>query len=272
MQCMELWGGISETERSVAMTGLNAYLYSRPFEDGKTGGDVYYFSSCASGRISRILLADVTGHGDAVSGTADMLRRVMRRNVNTIRQTRLVQRMNNEFGEIAERGGFATSVVATFYAPRRTMSVSVAGHPPPLLHRAGESDWTVVDTKSARPLSGLPLGVMEGVTYDVFSVKFNPGDRLLLYTDAFYEALDRNGDLLKAEGLCETLKAVGDESPQKLLLHLRTELEKLRPGNLDRDDATAIVIEATGDSIPFANNLWAPMRLLGRIRESIVSR
>jgi hypothetical protein len=31
---------------------------------------VYYLSSCASGRITRILLADVSGHGELVAGTA----------------------------------------------------------------------------------------------------------------------------------------------------------------------------------------------------------
>lgn len=90
MECMELWGGSRETDTVLKMSGLNAKVYSRAFGSAGYGGDVYYFSSCASGRISRVLLADVTGHGKAVANTASALRDVMRHNINMIRQTRLM--------------------------------------------------------------------------------------------------------------------------------------------------------------------------------------
>ena len=35
--------------------------------DGVRGGDIYYFSVCESGTITRIALADVVGHGNDVS-------------------------------------------------------------------------------------------------------------------------------------------------------------------------------------------------------------
>src|SRR6202051_94856 len=63
MTCMEVWGGSQLTTRGVEMGGLDAWVYSRPFGDARRGGDVYYASSCATGRITRLLLADVAGHG-----------------------------------------------------------------------------------------------------------------------------------------------------------------------------------------------------------------
>src|SRR5205085_11389593 len=74
MQCMEVWGGNAQTNNGVSMLGLDAWVYSKPYESAEAGGDVYYVSSCATGRITRLLVADVSGHGNAVSETAGVLR------------------------------------------------------------------------------------------------------------------------------------------------------------------------------------------------------
>ena len=73
MQCMEVWGGNAQTESSVSMSGLDAWVYCQPYGSADAGGDVYYVSSCATGRITRLLVADVSGHGAAVHETAIVL-------------------------------------------------------------------------------------------------------------------------------------------------------------------------------------------------------
>ena len=51
MQCMEVWGGSQLTSSGVELGGLDVWVYSKPFGAAQRGGDVYYVSSCASGRI-----------------------------------------------------------------------------------------------------------------------------------------------------------------------------------------------------------------------------
>src|SRR3954468_9889266 len=112
MQCMEVWGGNRAVESSVTMNGLDAWVYSKPYgENASEGGDVYYVSSCATGRITRLLVADVSGHGSAVGGIAGNLRGLMRKYVNYIDQTRFVREMNTQFTSMASAGGFATALV-----------------------------------------------------------------------------------------------------------------------------------------------------------------
>src|SRR5205809_333204 len=82
MQCMEVWGGNQIVDNGVNMPGLDAWVYSKPYGDAAGGGDVHYVSSCATGRIMRLLVADVSGHGSAVSSVAGQLRALMRRYVN----------------------------------------------------------------------------------------------------------------------------------------------------------------------------------------------
>src|SRR5258708_24104400 len=87
MSCMEVWGGSQLTTRRVEMGGLDAWVYSKPFGEAQRGGDVYYASSCATGRITRLLLADVSGHGTSVASTAANLRTLMRRVVKRLDPT-----------------------------------------------------------------------------------------------------------------------------------------------------------------------------------------
>src|SRR6185369_14219192 len=123
MQCMEVWGGSQLTAAGVEFGGLDAWVYSKPFGQARSGGDVYYASSCATGRISRLLLADVSGHGKEVAGTAADLRTLMRRFVNRLEQSEFVRLLNQQFKAMSSTRTFATAIVATFFAPTRRLTV-----------------------------------------------------------------------------------------------------------------------------------------------------
>ena len=67
LQCMEIWGGIEPVERTVTTPGLDAWIFSQPFQGDEQGGDVYYVTLCGGGLITRIVVADVSGHGASVA-------------------------------------------------------------------------------------------------------------------------------------------------------------------------------------------------------------
>ena len=130
MQCMEIWGGNRTIDKSFEAPGLDIYVHSIPYKESKTGGgDIYYVTSCASGRICRLLLADVSGHGEDVSEIAISLRDLLRDNVNRISQARFVSQMNKEFSTVSDSNRFATAVVATF----------LRAYEKPFLERCGTS-------------------------------------------------------------------------------------------------------------------------------------
>jgi serine phosphatase RsbU (regulator of sigma subunit) len=144
MQCMEVWGGNQAFDAAVSMPGLDAWVYSKPYGENPgqgSGGDVYYVSACATGRINRLLLADVSGHGAAVHDTAAQLRALMRQYVNYVDQGAFVSAMNHQFLESSAANCFATALVTTFFAPTRYLSLCNAGHPAPLWYRAKEKSW-----------------------------------------------------------------------------------------------------------------------------------
>src|SRR5438105_10214876 len=153
MQCMEIWGGNELIDTAVSLPGLDAWVYSKPYH-ADSGGDVHYVSSCATGRITRLLLADVSGHGVAVAEVAGKLRSLMRRYVNFVEQTQLVGAINRDFSDLAEAGCFATAVVVTFWGPTRHITLCNAGHPRPLWYRARTRTWQAIEPGTLGPTAG----------------------------------------------------------------------------------------------------------------------
>ena len=66
IQCAQIWGGIRNQDQDVSSAGIVATLYSASCDGGK-GGDIYYLSVCESDMLTRVAIADVVGHGQAVS-------------------------------------------------------------------------------------------------------------------------------------------------------------------------------------------------------------
>ncbi len=66
LHCTEIWGGTRDDNDDVVSGGVVASLYSGA-ADGGTGGDIYYVTVCQMDLLTRIALADVMGHGQAVA-------------------------------------------------------------------------------------------------------------------------------------------------------------------------------------------------------------
>jgi sigma-B regulation protein RsbU (phosphoserine phosphatase) len=277
MQCMEVWGGSQLTARGVEFGGLDAWVYSKPYGQAQHGGDVYYASSCATGRISRLLLADVAGHGNTVAATAADLRTLMRRFVNRLDQTEFVRLLNQQFGALSREGAFATAVVTTFFAPTRRLTVCNAGHPRPLLYRAAERQWDFLGQAgpvSHSKISNLPLGMLDMTEYEQLDVELEPGDGLLSYTDALMESRDADGEMLGEQGVLRITRLLGELEPQKLVEALVREIGERYPDNLSEDDVTVLVVRANGRKLHYSlgERLRAVLRFTGSLIRAINPR
>jgi phosphoserine phosphatase RsbU/P len=275
MQCMEVWGGNEAIDNGVSMAGLDAWVYSRPYKGHTGGGDVHYVSSCATGRVTRILVADVSGHGETVASVAKSLRSLLRRYVNFVDQTKVVQSMNREFSQLAEMGTFATAVVATYWAPTDYLVTCNAGHPRPLLYRAKSKTWQLLKsppprrTGPANPgsddgLVNLPLGIAEPTGYDQFGLQLRPGDMVLVYTDALIESRDASGTMLQEPGLLALMQEVDVSRPADIIANLMSRVQTRAAGAESDDDVTILLIRHNGSQPPtvILRGLAAPFRIL----------
>lgn len=264
LQCMEVWGGNQASDNGVIMPGLDAWVVSRPYEGDDAGGDIHYVSSCNTGRITRILVADVSGHGQHVAKVAIALRTLMRRYVNYIDQSRLVRGLNTEFASLADVGSFATAIVATFWAPTDYLVISNAGHPRPIWYRAKTRTWELIDTQTvSEGLSNIPLGIAEPTSYDEVSIRLSAGDLVLIYTDSLMEAKDPDGRQLGEAGMVRVLHSLDASQPERLIAALLSTIET-GSGCPPADDVTALLLRpnALKPRIGFRPGLKAGLEML----------
>jgi len=268
---MEVWGGNQAVDSGVSMVGLDAWVYSKPYGGSEGGGDVYYVSSCATGRITRLLVADVSGHGAEVSDVAVGLRTLMRKYVNHIDQTRFVRSMNEKFTEMSQAGLFATAVVTSFFSPTRQLLLCNAGHPPPLVYQAGRGEWHLLkESVEFADASNIPLGIMDG-EYQQFDVRLGVGDLVLCYTDSLIEARGDDGELLGTEGLLKIVRSIEVTDANRVVPDLLAEIGKRCEGNLCSDDVTVMLFRPNGlgQSTPLRDRILAPLRVLRNVGGSV---
>ena len=166
-----------------------------------------------------MLLADVAGHGQAVSHLSSQLRKAMHKSINTVDQSKLAKTLNKSFDEFSNGSKFATALFMTYFAPSGHLVLVNAGHPPPLICRSGQTSWVPVDTHhqdiitssnrtSMKSLSNLPLGVIRSTEYEQIAIAFNEGDQICAYTDAYIEAIADDHQILGMDGLADILSRI----------------------------------------------------------------
>jgi sigma-B regulation protein RsbU (phosphoserine phosphatase) len=269
MTCMEVWGGSDAVDAAVTLSGLDAWVYSRPYQQADAGGDVYYVSACATGRINRLLVADVSGHGQSVRDIAATLRDLMRRYVNYLDQSRFVLSMNKQFVTCSDAGCFATAIVTTFFAPTRTLSVCNAGHPPPLIWRAATRQWSYLDLENqGQRVANIPLGIMDLENCEQFGVDLDVGDLVLVYTDSLIEARLPNGEMLGTQGLVTLVTESTDPTkPETLIPTLLKSIDDRTQGGLDADDVTVLLLRPNGTRTRahWINSFTAPFKVFATV-------
>ena len=81
IRCAEIWGGSAVKQDQIETPGARAAIHSSASGDAQ-GGDFYYFSVCAYDTLTRIAVADVRGHGAAVSHLSEWLYEALERRMN----------------------------------------------------------------------------------------------------------------------------------------------------------------------------------------------
>lgn len=267
MHCMEIWGGNRAIENAVSVPGIDAWVYSQPYDGAEAGGDIHYVSLCAGGKIARFVVADVAGHGAAVGEIAANLRRLMRRYINTLNQTRFVRALNQQFTLESSGGRFATALLTTYYAPTDHLVICNAGHPPPLWRQARTGLWrTLVHDmeQRAQAAANLPLGIIEPTPYHQFAVRLDPGDMVLIYTDSAMEAASPAGEQLGVEGLLERVARLDPERPEAFCGALLESLRDYRGGAPAGDDETLVLLRHNAGRPP-RQPVGEMVRIIGRM-------
>jgi sigma-B regulation protein RsbU (phosphoserine phosphatase) len=237
----QVWGGIHSDDLQASTNGVVASLYCRACEGGK-GGDLYYFSVSANDMLTRIALADVSGHGPAVSDVSQWIYDSLAARISGAEGSEVLADLNRLASEQGYRA-LTTAVVVTFFRPDSRLSFTYAGHPPMFVHRKSEGQWRVARLDAAPHAANLPLGVDSDMTYDEQRIPLAEGDRLFLYTDGVVEAPNHRGQIFGPKRLLAALAARSTGTPKQVKDGVLGAIQEHTGGRLAHDDVTFMVVE-----------------------------
>jgi sigma-B regulation protein RsbU (phosphoserine phosphatase) len=244
LTCGETWAKNTFAASLVELPGLTAWVHSVPFASGLAGGDVHYVSVCPSCIITRIALADVSGHGQEVAVFGDELQKLMQQYLLTLEPVKLLPDLNQVVREKLADGHYATMVVAGWHGRRGLLVMANAGHPLPLWYRAARDEWSWLEPPLAggrEQPSNVPLGLLPEALYDRLVIKPESGDLIVLYSDGVSEANDPGGNELGQDGLMKMARALEPSSADTFGTQLESALQSFRGAGELLDDETIIV-------------------------------
>lgn len=239
IQCSTVWGGIRNIDMDVNTSGVHASLYSQS-ADGARGGDLYYISVCNADKLTRVAIADVVGHGEAVSQVSGWMYESLVARMNSLEGQAVLSDLNN-LAAGRNLDAMTTAVVAGYYRGNGQFYFSYAGHPPVLVHRGGDGVWGQASLEEAAG-ENLPLGVLDDAAYGQASIPLSPGDQALVYTDGLLEARSPAGELFGVERLRAALE--GEKaSPADVKARVLGAVWDHTEGQQPDDDMTVLVME-----------------------------
>ena len=249
LKCAETWAGNEGTSNGASLPGLDVWVHSAPFGSDDAGGDVHFVSLCPSCIVSRIALADVSGHGRAVVSLGNTLRELMQTYLAHLEQTDLMRDLNEAVRSELDGVHYATMVAVGFHGRRGLLVMTNAGHPPAFWYRAQRNEWAWFephDGEGRAGIRGTPLGLLPNAAYDRMIVRPEPGDLIVLYSDGVSEATNPAGTELGREDLMTLARSGDTTSAETFGLQLVEGVRKFRGGTAPADDETVIVLQRKG--------------------------
>lgn len=206
----------------------------------RAGGDYYDVFPDPTGTSQRFgfLIADASGHGPSAAVVVSMLHTVLRNMAELPAPDRLLEELNRRLFARRIGSSFVTAIAGVYDADAGTLEFAGAGHPPPLVHGTG-------GVRELELEGGPPLGILDAIGSGVTTHRFEPGERVLLYTDGISEAMSPTSELF---GVSRVSRAFEDAprppaEPDGVLRALdeaiRSHIGNAKPG----DDQTALVLE-----------------------------
>ncbi len=214
------------------MTGVS-------FPCREIGGDYYDFIHRK--RDSHLILAvgDVSGKGTGAALLMSSLHAAVRAQSQTrSRISEVMGEINQYIFENSPSNKFLTLFYGELAPDTGALAYSNGGHNPPIfVRRSGEVER--LDT------GGLPIGMMQGVAYQEASVKFEPGDVLVIYSDGITESINEKDEEFDEERLIEVVKNNLGRSASGIRDRIDEALSRFVGTTAPVDDMTLMIIKRT---------------------------
>jgi serine phosphatase RsbU (regulator of sigma subunit)/anti-sigma regulatory factor (Ser/Thr protein kinase) len=200
----------------------------------EVGGDFYDFFELPGGQVG-VVVGDVTDKGVPAAMVMAAARSVLRASATRIVSPgETLERVNELLCPDIPEKMFVTCLYGVIDPASGRFRFANAGHNLPFARTTGGA----VELRA----TGMPLGLLPGMTYEEQEAVIAPGESLLLYSDGVTEAHSTEREMYGTPRLAEFV--AGDEG---LIDGLLTNLERFTgPGWEQEDDITLVTLRRTG--------------------------
>ena len=206
----------------------------------EVGGDFYDFFFVDETKLC-FIIADVSGKGVPASLFMAILKFLLKTEaLRGIPPDKILFQVNNTLCPDNETCMFATLFCGILDIRNGNIVFANAGHNPPLIWHKETSP------KFLNPNRGFVLGVMEGVKFKQESLKLDPGDILVLYTDGVTEAMNPKNEMFSKERLKEILSKIEDKDVKNITSTIRESIKSFVQDAPQSDDITILVLKFNG--------------------------
>jgi sigma-B regulation protein RsbU (phosphoserine phosphatase) len=198
-------------------------------------GDLYDFLSYGTQQLG-VALGDVSGKGSAAALYGAVAIGILRSlSPQKLQPAELLRRLNQLVCDRRVEGRYMTICFATWQKARRRLRVANAGQTQPLLWKDGRVEQL--------KLTGFPIGIFDDATYDEWSVRLDPGDILVFYSDGLTEAARRDGQFFGVSRVQTLIQANAHLSSAELADILLAEVREFTQGGAIADDRALVVMK-----------------------------
>jgi serine phosphatase RsbU (regulator of sigma subunit) len=222
-----------EIQRSIlptTMPDVRGLRFAARYDPASSvAGDLYDFVAIDDAHAG-VLVADVAGHGVPAALIASMVKVAVSSHTRLASDPAALLRELNTTLRRDVRRNFITATFLWLDMDARTVTVSNAGHMPPVLVRGN-------DLIELGP-HGILLGRFAEASYASSTVALLPGDRIAAWTDGIVEARNARGEQFGEDRLFALLRARAPVDDVVNAVHTWRVQD-------DADDLTIVVVEVT---------------------------
>ncbi len=216
---------------------LDFGCFYHPSSVAGAGGDYYDTIEIGHDHYG-VVIADVTGHGAAAAVIMAITHTLMNHVINTFKHpSTALKVLNEKLNEHLSPTYYVTMFYGILNHKTFEMTFASAGHDPMYIYRAATGEVEELSTER-----GFPLKLVEIDEYDEKSIKINPGDQLVLYTDGLIEVRGHTLELYGTERLIESIKNYGKKSARELVKGLLDDVHQFAPPQSFHDDVSLLTI------------------------------
>jgi sigma-B regulation protein RsbU (phosphoserine phosphatase) len=219
---------------------LPGYRFAHSYRTAnEVGGDYYEVLRLPDGRAA-LMVGDATGHGMASGLVMAIANATLKTALDLDPDpSRVAALLNRTLCRTGTRRTFMTVFYALLAPATGDLVSFCAGHPFPLLRRAGGQ----VEELGR---GGLPLGVHQELAPEPLATALAPGDLLVLYTDGLAEAVNAQDEAFGYDRI-EALVRPGGK-PQEVHDRILAAFDAHVGEEPLRDDLTLLVVARDGDA------------------------